>query len=389
MNEKKGFLFAYELQQKAEKEEAEILIYSQIVSSKWSERDPEITASDFDKLLKEAKSSGASKLRLRINCPGGNVWQAVAMKTMLNMSGFEEINVDIEGLCASAATFFVCVHNAHVRIAQGSEFMIHNPSTYCCGTVDDFMRTANRLTKMQKDQHEMYASRTGQTPEQIKQWMDAETWFTAKETVEHGFADELMEEPDVAACASEDGIALMRQLYISVPQEIGIRAAAGAQKTVSHVGSKASGEPTSEHNNTNEEGIQEMEIKELTQQQLSTENPELHNAILQQGVAAERQRIQQIDDMTPEGFEEMAQTAKVNGTSSADFLRQVVAEQKKRRRDYMGAREQETGPAQEVTGGASADNDAGNSEADEINHFAKEMAEMAKEYRYESGGSMY
>ena len=389
MNEKKGFRFAYELQQKAEKEEAEILIYSQIVGSKWSDRDPEITASDFDKLLKEAKSSGASKLRLRINCPGGNVWQAVAMKTMLDMSGFQEINVDIEGLCASAATFFTCVHNAHVRIAQGSEFMIHNPSTSVWGTADDFTKTANRLTKMQNEQHEMYAARTGQTPEQIKLWMDAETWFTAKETVEHGFADELMEAPNVAACASEDGMTLMRQLYNSVPDGIGIQVAAGAQKTVSHVVSQDDNDPTSEYHKTNEEGTKEMEIKDITQQQLSTENPELHNAILQQGVNAERQRIQEIDAMTPEGFEEMAKTAKESGTSSADFLKQVVAEQKKRRKDYIGQREQETGPAKEVTGGESRDNDTGKSDADELSQYAKEMAELAKDYCPEIGGSMY
>ena len=120
MNEKSRFRFACELQEKAAKEEAEILIYSEIVSYKWSERDPEITAGDFDKLLKEAKSSGATKLRLRINSPGGSVWQAVAIKAMLDMSGFEEINVDIEGLCASAATFFAWIQDAHVGMAQGS-----------------------------------------------------------------------------------------------------------------------------------------------------------------------------------------------------------------------------------------------------------------------------
>ena len=151
MNEK-GFQFGYSLHETAQQDEAEILIYSEIVSMKWREDDPEVTAADFDKLLKAAKSSGAKKLRLRVNSPGGHVDQAVAMKTMLNNSGFEEINVDIEGMCASAATFFVCVHNAHVRIAQGSEFMIHNPSTYCWGGAEAFRRTAERMEKMQKEQ---------------------------------------------------------------------------------------------------------------------------------------------------------------------------------------------------------------------------------------------
>lgn len=390
MNEKSRFRFAYELQEKAAKDEAEILIYSEIVSYKWSERDPEITAGDFDKLLKEAKSSGATKLRLRINSPGGSVWQAVAIKAMLDMSGFEEINVDIEGLCASAATFFTCIQNAHVRIAQGSEFMIHNPIAGCRGTAADFKRMFERLTKMQKDQHEMYAARSGQTPEKIKEWMDAETWFTAKETVEFGFADELMQAAEIAACASQDDIDLMRQLYNSVPEEIGVKVSAdSAPGEVSNADPQVVEGSVSENNNTFEEGIKEMEIKEITEQQLQAENPELLNAIIRQGVEAERTRIQEIDAMTPEGYEEMAQTAKANGTSSADFLKQIVAEQTKRRKDFMTGRERETSPANSVAGGSSTDNDAGNSEADEIAKYAKEMAAYASECHLESSGSMY
>lgn len=105
MSEKNMFRFGYSLTQSAKPEEAEIMIYSDIVSWKWRAEDPAVTAKEFDKLLKEAKASGAKKLRLRLNCPGGSVEQAVAMKAMLNTSGFEEIHVDIEGMCASAATF--------------------------------------------------------------------------------------------------------------------------------------------------------------------------------------------------------------------------------------------------------------------------------------------
>lgn len=159
-----------------------------------------MTAKDFDKLLKDAKAQGAKKLRIRINSGGGSVWQAVAMRAMLLNSQFEEISVDIEGICASAATLFVCLPDVHVRIAEGSEFMIHNPSTYAGGTAADFEAMAERMRKMEDEDHIMYAKRTGQSEEQIKKWMDAETWFTAREAVEHGFADELVEAGEIAAC---------------------------------------------------------------------------------------------------------------------------------------------------------------------------------------------
>lgn len=383
MSENKRFRFAYELCQTAEQGEAEILIYSNIVSYKWREDDPEVTAKDFDKLLKEAKKNGAESLRLRINCPGGSVSQAVAMKTMVENAGFETVNVDIEGLCASAATFFVCIPEAHVRIAQGSEFMIHNPAGSCWGGARDFTRMAERLSKMERDQHQMYAARTGKTPEQIKTWMDAETWFTAKETVENGFADELTGSVDAVACASEEAWELMQEMYGMVPKGV------GEKEEVRNAGTPVANGPATEYQNTHEEGKKKMEIKDATMEQIQTENAALHNAILQQGIQAERTRIQEIDAMTPEGFEEMAKDAKEKGTSAAEFLKQIVAEQGKRKQAFLAQRGKETAPAQAVTAGSSEDHDAGKSEEDEIKAYAKEMSALAQEVRADMDGSMY
>lgn len=377
---KEIFKFGYSLCQSAQKDEAEIMIYSEIVSWKWRADDPEVTASDFDKLLKEAKASGAKKLRLRVNSPGGHVDQAVAMKSMLNTSGFEEIIVDIEGLCASAATFLVCVHNAHVRIAQGSEFMIHNPSVWCRGNAAAFRRTAERMEKMENDQHQMYAARTGQTEDKIKEWMDAETWFSAREAVEYGFADEILDAAPIAACASEEAITIMRQMYNMIPERIGTN--------VSNTVSPVANDTAAENNNPTNEEEQSMNINEITAEQLKAENPDLLEAIRKQGITEERERMQQIDALTDEGFEQLAQEAKSNGTSAADFLKQVVAERIGRKKDFLTSRQRETADATKVAGGSSADPNPGESEAEEIDRSAKEAAEMAKEFSG-SGASMY
>lgn len=388
MGRKRNFQFAYELSETAEKDVAEILVYSEIVSWKWRADDPEITASDFDKLMKEAKNSGATKLRLRINCPGGNVWQAVAMKTMVETSGFEEIDVDIEGLCASAATFFSCIAGAKVRIAQGSSFMIHNPSSGIRGTAADMRKHAERLEKIQTEQYEMYAQRSGQTEEQIKQWMDEETWFTAKEAVTNGFADELIQSESIAACVGEDGMDVMQEMYDHIPEEIGVSAKQTPQKKVGNAPSQAASGGASEYTNPNEEGNETMDIKDITEQQLKQENPALYQALVRQGTESERTRMQEIDELTDKGFEDLAQKAKNDGTSAADFLKQVVAERKKKKAEFLNQRHEETKPAQKVTGGASGDND-GPTEDEEIKQNAKEMAELAKELYGESGGSMF
>ena len=92
--------------------------------------------------------------------------------------------------------------------------------------------------------------------------------------------------------------------------------------------------------------------------------------------------------MTAEGYEDLARTAKESGTSSADFLKQVVAEQGKKRKEFLSNRQEETAPAQKVTGGASSDHD-GNGEEQEIQQYAKEMAELAEAYKADRSGGMY
>lgn len=380
MRDKKGFRLQWELRQSASKDEAEIMIYSEICSYQWCSED--VTASGFDKALKEAKKSGATKLRLRINSPGGDVWQAVAMKTMLETSDFEEINIDIEGLCASAATFFCCIAGAKVRIASGSEFMIHNPATGVWGTAAAFQKTANRLVKMEEEQHGWYAKRTGQTEEQIKAWMDDTTWFTAKEAVEYGFCDELIQAESVAACASPEEMGLMRELYQSVPE--GIQEKTNVSNGDTPV---ASGDPT-EYQQNHEEEEEGMEINEITEQQLLEGNPELHRTILQRGQQLERTRMQEIDALTAEGFEELAEEAKKNGTSAADFLKQVVAKQAERRSSFLAARNEETKPASQVAGGAAEDNNLLN-QKEELDRYAKEMAAMAADISRQRQGGMY
>lgn len=366
----------YDMRMEAEHTEAEIMIYSEIANFKWFEDEDVITAKDFDKLLKDAKASGANSLRLRINSPGGSVWQAVAMRAMLMNADFENINVDIEGLCASAATLFVCLPNAHVRIADGSEFMIHNPSCSVFGaTADDMEKMCERLRKMESDDHAMYAERSGQSEEQIKAWMDAETWFTAREAVEYGFADEVLSAGTIAACAS-DTLDMCKRMYRNMPDTImSVNTADGAA-------TEAVTEDTSKMEVEND-----MEIKDITMEQLRAENPNLYEAVMQMGAENERTRINEIDAMTDEGFEMIASEAKANGASSAEFLKMVVAERGKRKAAFMEQRKEEVAQSAAVEGGACDDNDT--MDEDAIAQNAKEMAAFARAAHNDANASMY
>ena len=396
---------------KAEGEEAEVMVYSTLVSEKWWEKSPAVSTKDFDKALKDAKENGAKKLNIRINSPGGEVYAAVAMRSMVINNKFESVRVMIEGLCASAATLFATIPGAHVVIAEGSEFMIHNPMTICWGNAAEMEEVADHLHKMEDQFHTMYAAKTGKAEDQIKEWMDATTWFSPQEAIDNGFCDELLSTEKVAACASAEDLAMLKNMYPNVPDTITVKekvfatggivnpdvlfsghpealgkATSEYRFTLNPVsnGSPVAGEPT-EINHEEEENP--MEINELTKDQLKEGNPALYDQVQQEAVEAERARLAEIDDLTVPGYEGMAAEAKANGTSAMDFQKLIVKAMKEKGNQFMQARQEETTPAQEVAGGSPSDN--AKTEEQEIQDTAKDIAGFAADYASNAGNGMF
>ena len=353
----------------AESDEAEIMLYGEIVgdmSKYFKEQYPQDkSASDFDAAIKQARADGAKKLRLRINSPGGIVSQAVAMRAILADAGFESVEIRIEGLCASAATIPATLPGAHVVITPGSEYMIHNPWTIALGNAEQMEQTAAHLRTEEETIRGLYVKKTGRADEEVRQWMDAETWMTAEEAVAFGFADALFDEDSAlpsAACVSPRTMNAMRDLYAKVPEE----KIAVLEEEVSITGS-----PVSE-NNTREEDNQ-MDLSELTLEQLRAERSDLVEAIQRQSTEDERTRINEIDDLTPAGYETMAEAAKRDGTSAVDFCKQIVKAQREKGAKFLENRAQETAAADSVRGGAAEDNDG----ADDADAVAREIAGYA------------
>ena len=136
-------------------------------------------------------SFGGADVDLHVNSPGGDVFEAQAMRAnMENYAGSIEVHID--GLCASAATT-VALGGSSIEIAPGGMFMIHNAWTLEIGTADDMEASAEVLRKIDGALRKDYAARTGMNIERVKAMMAAETWLSAEESVELGFCDELAE----------------------------------------------------------------------------------------------------------------------------------------------------------------------------------------------------
>lgn len=426
-----AFRFAYKINMSAtDSTQAEMTLYGEIVQDygKWfKENYPEDkSASDFRKEIKKLRDDGATKLLLRINSPGGVCTEAVAMRSILANAGFDSITIRIEGLCASAATDIATISGATVEIAEGSEYMIHNPWLITWGNANDLEKDIEHLRSIEQTSRGFYMEKSGQSEEQIKEWMDAEKWFSAEEAVRYGFCDKLLKSSDAratpaAACVTAQQMEVMQHIYKAVPDNIHVQkeqkfiereegpefvipeagraaafadllSAAKATNTVSY-GNPVAGNPT-ENTIQDKEGKSKMEkeIKDITRDELFAENPAVANQIAQDAVAAERQRIQDIDDLTMQGYEEMAAKAKADGTSALDFQKQIVKAQREKGKKFLQQRKEELAPTQDVKGGAAEDTDAqAKMKADEkeINDFAEGIAAVAAELADTIGGGMY
>ena len=84
-------------------------------------------------------------------------------------------------------------------MGAGAMFMIHKAWTLAYGNADDLLQTAGLLEKIDSTLASTYAARTGKPVEDIQQWMAAETWFTAQEAVDAGFADRIAEDAPKAS----------------------------------------------------------------------------------------------------------------------------------------------------------------------------------------------
>lgn len=176
----------------ANKDEAEIYLYDAIGG---------FFGVDAGKFAKDLKGIKASKIHLRINSPGGDVFAARAIATAIREHP-ATVTAHVDGLAASAASFVMLAADRIVA-SDGAFVMIHNPWSLTIGDADDHIATADLLEKIQATMVTDYARRSGKTPEEAQAWMDAETWFTAQEAKDAGLVDEVVETIPAAASARD------------------------------------------------------------------------------------------------------------------------------------------------------------------------------------------
>lgn len=153
-------------------------------------------------LFREELKQHAGDLTVVINSPGGDVFAGLAIyNALVNHNG--NVTVRVDGLAASIASV-IAMAGDKIIMSPGSMIMIHRPSVYAAGTVDDMEKAKDVLMKIEEGITPIYAKRTGLSDEKIAELLEAETWMLADKAVELGFADEVSEAPEKQK--QDDGI---------------------------------------------------------------------------------------------------------------------------------------------------------------------------------------
>lgn len=156
------------------------------------------------------RSMGKGPVTVAINSPGGDMFEGIAMYSMLKEHP-GEVTVKVMGLAASAASI-VAMAGDQVKIARPAFLMIHNCWMIAIGNRHHMRDVADQLEPFDAAMADVYAARTGEDAKAIAKLMDRETWIGGSAAVDQGFADALLDSEEVGKSASKASAASVRRM---------------------------------------------------------------------------------------------------------------------------------------------------------------------------------
>lgn len=169
-------------------DELQLMIYSDIGEGGlfWDE----IGAQD---VINQITQANPKSITVNIKSNGGSVFEGVAIYNYLkNFKG--KVKVVVDSLAASIASIIAMAGDT-IEMKEGSLMMVHDPMMMAAGNADEMRKVADLLDKVGGSLADIYKSnnRKGLDKDKILELMNSETWLTAKEAVEMGFADRYKE----------------------------------------------------------------------------------------------------------------------------------------------------------------------------------------------------
>lgn len=306
-------------------EEAELKMYGEVVEARpvdfWTGKEANgdfiISSEVIGSLEKLGK---CQKLHVRLNSIGGEVNAAILIYNRLRelARNGTEIDCTVDGVAMSAGSMIMCAAD-HISMSAASLVMIHKAQVMLFGwyNADALRHLADTNDRYDESIVAAYKRKTGLDEKTLLGMMSDTTYMTGAEALEKGFADELFEgeeKVEVAACADKSALMINGRrmpLYgMPCPENIPVIT-----------------EQTLDNNIKTDNGGKSTMAKDLSE--LMKENPELAAKVQEEltakisaeitakssentaaQIAAERQRLEEIDKVAHLFDEETVAAAK-------------------------------------------------------------------------------
>ncbi|MFJ6667421.1 head maturation protease, ClpP-related [Streptomyces sp. NPDC091383] len=177
----------YRITNEASNDEAEVMLYDEIGG--WF-------GATADEFIADLRGVTAPNLRVRVNSPGGSVFEGVAIANALR-SHPANVTVQVDGIAASIASV-IAMAGDRIEMAPNTMMMIHDASGLCMGNAADMAEMGELLDLISDNIADAYAARAGGTRAEWRARMQAETWYLPDDAVTAGLADQAITAPKAA-----------------------------------------------------------------------------------------------------------------------------------------------------------------------------------------------
>ncbi|SJZ95324.1 Clp protease [Cetobacterium ceti] len=290
-NNKKAFMVT------KEQNKGQIRIYSDIGDTYWWEY-------GSDEFRRELEALGdVSEIDVYINSDGGEVSAATAIYSQLRAHK-AKITTYVDGIAASAASLIFMAGDKRI-MREASILMIHNPGLSAYGTSKQLRAAADFLDKLKEAVLTAY-NRADITEDEISKLMDEETWMTAADALERGFATEVDTFSPKLDLEIDNNVLMVKDTKIDVSKN----------KQFNTFYMKNAKMFKTKNMKENEEN--------MTQEELKSRNPEMYLKIKEEGAIEERQRIKEIEEAGIPGTEVIMKKFKYEEPKTAEMFSKEV-----------------------------------------------------------------
>lgn len=201
INTKKRY---YALEVDEGRREASIFIFGDIVE--WEGLESDVSSYS---LAKQIEALDVGRINVFINSYGGEVAEGLAIYNQLRRHK-AQVTTYCEGFACSAASVVFMAGEERV-MSDASLLMIHNAWMWVAGDPNKLRKAADDLTTINEASIKAYMAHVNISEDELRAMMDAETWLSAGQALEMGFATrvETWAEADRPAASVQKQVAEM------------------------------------------------------------------------------------------------------------------------------------------------------------------------------------